>query len=223
MPRFTDDPRRSAEALYVDQNPESRVSSSILAFVRARAGRRIIDFGCGTGGYAALLRQSGFDVTAVDQNPVYVAATASLGVPAERVNGALPFPDRAFDTLMMIEVLEHVSDDDVEAVLADIRRVVRRNVLITVPDCEDVSSLRRAGVTHEHFLAADHVQFFTKPKLQVLLDRFFPAVEITRGDPILPHLLLPPIVRRPLSGLYRLGILRPSLYSRLFAEARVDV
>ena len=223
MPRFTDDPRRSAEALYVDQNPESRVSSSILAFVRARAGRRIIDFGCGTGGYAALLRQSGFDVTAVDQNPVYVAATASLGVPAERVNGALPFPDRAFDTLMMIEVLEHVSDDDVEAVLADIRRVVRRNVLITVPDCEDVSALQRAGVTHEHFLAADHVQFFTKPKLQALLDRFFPAVEITRGDPILPHLLLPPIVRRPLSGLYRLGILRPSLYSRLFAEARVDV
>jgi SAM-dependent methyltransferase len=223
MPRFTDDPRRSAEALYVDQNPESRVSSSILAFVRARAGRRIIDFGCGTGGYAALLRQSGFDVTAVDQNPVYVAATASLGVPAERVNGALPFPDRAFDTLMMIEVLEHVSDDDVEAVLADIRRVVRRNVLITVPDCEDVSALQRAGVTHEHFLAADHVQFFTKPKLLALLDRFFPAVEITRGDPILPHLLLPPIVRRPLSGLYRLGILRPSLYSRLFAEARVDV
>ena len=223
MPRFTDDPRRSAEALYVDQNPESRVSSSILAFVRARAGRRIIDFGCGTGGYAALLRQSGFDVTAVDQNPVYVAATASLGVPAERVNGALPFPDRAFDTLMMIEVLEHVSDDDVEAVLADIRRVVRRNVLITVPDCEDVSALQRAGVTHEHFLAADHVQFFTKPRLQALLDRFFPAVEITRGDPILPHLLLPPIVRRPLSGLYRLGILRPSLYSRLFAEARVDV
>jgi SAM-dependent methyltransferase len=223
MHKFTDDPRRSAEALYVDQNPESRVSSSILAFVRARAGRRIIDFGCGTGGYAALLRQSGFDVTAVDQNPVYVAATASLGVPAERVNGALPFPDRAFDTLMMIEVLEHVSDDEIEAVLAEIRRVVRRNVLITVPDCEDVSALQRAGVTHEHFLAADHVQFFTKPKLQALLDRFFPAVEITRGDPILPHLLLPPIVRRPLSGLYRLGILRPSLYSRLFAEARVDV
>ena len=136
--RFTDDPRRSAEALYVDQHPESRVSSSILAFVRERAGRRVIDFGCGTGGYAALLRRSGFDVTAVDRNPAYVAAAASLGVPAQRVNGALPFPDGAF-------------------------------------------------------------------------------------DPILPHLLLPPIVRRPLSALYRLGILRPSLYSRLFAEARVDV
>ena len=221
--KFTDDPRRSAEALYVDQHPESRVSSSILAFVRERAGRRIIDFGCGTGGYAALLRRSGFDVTAVDRNPAYVAAAASLGVPAQRVNGALPFPDGAFDTLLMIEVLEHVPDDDLEGVLAEIRRVVRRNVLITVPDCEDVMYLQSAGMTHEHFLAADHVQFFTKHRLQALLERFFPAVENARGDPILPHLLLPPIVRRPLSALYRLGVLRPSLYSRLFAEARVDV
>jgi len=120
-------------------------------------------------------------------------------------------------------VLEHVPDDDLEGVLAEIRRVVRRNVLITVPDCEDVMYLQSAGMTHEHFLAADHVQFFTKHRLQALLERFFPAVEIARGDPILPHLLLPPIVRRPLSALYRLGVLRPSLYSRLFAEARVDV
>jgi SAM-dependent methyltransferase len=223
MPKITDDPRRSAEMLYLDQDPESRVSSSILAFVRERAGHRVIDFGCGTGGYAALLKRSGFDVTAVDRNPAYVAATARLGVRARQVNGALPFPDGAFDTLIMIEVLEHVPDGEVESVLAEIRRVVRKNVLLTVPDCDDVSYLQSAGVTHEHFLAADHVQFFTKHKLQALLERFFPAVEIARGDPILPHLLLPPIVRRPLSALYRLGVLRPSIYSRLFAEARLDV
>lgn len=221
--RFTGDPRRSADALYVDQHPESRVSSSILAFVRERAGRRIIDFGCGTGGYATLLRQSGFEVTAVDRNPAYVAAAARSGVPARQVNGALPFADRSFDTLMMIEVLEHVADRDIEAVLADARRVVRHNVLLTVPDCDDVARLQGAGVTPEHFLAADHVQFFTAATLEALLRRFFPAVEIVRGDPILPHLLLPPIARRPLSALYRLGLLRPSLYSRLFADARLDV
>jgi len=28
--------------------------------------------------------------------------------------------------------------------------------------------------------------------------------------------------RTPLSALYRLGVLRPSLYSRLFVEARID-
>jgi len=100
--------------------------------------------------------------------------------------------------------------------------VVRTNLLLTVPDCGDVLRLQGAGVTCEHFLAADHIQFFTARSLSALLGKFFPKVEIVRGDPMHPHLLLPPPIRRPISALYRAGLLRPSLYARLFAEARVD-
>jgi SAM-dependent methyltransferase len=220
--RFTGDPRRSAETLYVGQRPDARVSPTILDFVRQRAGPRILDFGCGTGGYAMRLARAGFDVTAVDQNREYVASAAEVGVTAQHVNGSLPFADGSFDTLIMIEVLEHLDDEIIERVLADVRRVVRKNVLITVPDCDDIDRLGVAAIAPEHILATDHVQFFTEPELRALLNRFFPTVEIRRGDPILPHLLMPPVVRRPLSALYRLGLLRPTLYSRLYAEARVD-
>jgi SAM-dependent methyltransferase len=220
--RFTGDPRRNAETLYVDQNPDAGVSAAILDFVRQRAGQRILDFGCGTGGYAARLQQVGFDVTAVDRNREYVASAARLGVTAQHVNGSLPFADRSFDTLIMIEVLEHLDDEIIERVLTDVRRVVRKNVLITVPDCEDIDRLHVAAVAPDHVLATDHAQFFTERELRALLTRFFPSVEIRRGDPILPHLLMPAAVRRPLSALYRLGLLRPTLYSRLYAEARVD-
>ena len=222
MPRFTDDPRRTADRHYLDRDPLAGVSPSILEFVKARAGRRIVDLGCGTGGYAVTLQRAGFEVTAIDSNAAHVAAAASLGVPAREAVGRLPFPDRSVDTLMMIEVLEHVPDEGIEALLEDVRRVVRRNLLLTVPDCGDVPTLQAAGLTCEHFLAADHVQFFTTRSLSTLLGKFFPKVEIARGDPILPHLLLAPPVRRPLSALYRLGVLRPSLYSRLYVEARVD-
>jgi len=222
MHRFTDDPRRTADRHYLGRDPMSGVSGSILEFVRARAGHRIVDLGCGTGGYALMLQRAGFEVTALDSNAEHVAAAASLGVPAFEVNGALPFADRSVDTLMMIEVLEHVPDDELAPLLEEVRRVVRKNVLVTVPDCGDVSRMRDVGVTCEHFLAADHVQFFTARSLGALLGKFFPKVEIVRGDPILPHLLLPSPVRRPLSALYRLGVLRPSLYSRLFVEARID-
>jgi SAM-dependent methyltransferase len=221
--RFTGDPRRNAETMYVDQHPEARVSDEILDFVRRRAGRTILDFGCGTGGYATRLKRSGFEVTAVDQNRDYVASAVRLGVTAQHVNGSLPFADRSFDTLIMIEVLEHLDDDVIERVLTDVRRVVRKNVLITVPDCGDIDRLHEAAVTPDHILATDHAQFFTAPELDALLSRFFPKVRIRRGDPILPHLLMPPAVRRPLSALYRLGVLKPTLYSRLYAEARVDV
>ena len=220
--RVTDDPRRTADRHYLGRDPLSGVSGSILEFVKARAGRRIVDLGCGTGGYALMLQRAGFEVTAFDSNAEHVAAAASLGVPAFEVDGALPLADRSVDTLMMIEVLEHVPDDEIAPLLEEVRRVVRTNVLLTVPDCGDVSRMREVGVTCEHFLASDHVQFFSASSLAALLGRFFPKVEIVRGDPILPHLLLPAPLRRPLSVLYRLGVLRPSLYSRLFVEARID-
>lgn len=220
--RFTSDPRRAADTLYLDRDPFAGVSGSIFDFIAARAGQRIIDFGCGTGGYAARLKALGRDVVAVDTNPAHVAATAKLGVEAHEVSGRLPFPDQSVDTLLMIEVLEHIDDADVEAVLTEVRRVVRRNLLMTVPDCADVDQLMAAGLTPDHFLATDHVQFFTRERLQALLERFFSRVEVLRGDPILPHLLLPAAVRRPISALYRAGMLKPTMYSRLFVEARVD-
>jgi SAM-dependent methyltransferase len=222
MDRFSDDPRRSADRHYLGRDAMSGVSPSILEFVKARAGHRIVDLGCGTGGYAAMLQRAGFEVTALDSNAAHVAAAASLGVPAFEVDGSLPFADRSVDTLVMIEVLEHVPDEEIEPLLEEVRRVVTTNVLLTVPDCGDVLRLQEASVTCEHFLAMDHVQFFTAGSLGALLGRFFTGVRIIRGDPIMPHLLLPPPVRRPISALYRLGVLRPQLYSRLFAEARVE-
>ena len=222
MHRFTDDPRRTADEHYLGRDPLSGVSPSILEFVKTKAGRRIVDLGCGTGGYALMLQRAGFEVTGIDSNAAHVAATASLGVPTREVDGPLPFADRSVDTLIMIEVLEHVPDEEIEPLLEEVRRVVRTNVLLTVPDCGDVSKMRDVGLTCEHFLASDHVQFFTASSLGALLGQFFPKVDIVRGHPLLPHLLLPPPVRRPLSALYRLGVLRASLYSRLFVEARVD-
>ena len=44
---------------------------------------------------------------------------------------ALPFPDRSIDLVLAIEVLEHV--DDPAAALAEIARVARRDVVLSVP------------------------------------------------------------------------------------------
>ncbi len=210
--------------MYLDKDPRRAPAPHFREFVRTRArGKRLLDFGCGNGAYAYELQALGYDVTAVDVNPKYVEMARSAGVNAVLLTGdALPFPDKAFDTVYLLEVLEHLPDDVIRRVLPEVRRLARHNALFSVPDNTQYDDLVKFEFLFGHYRAVDHIQFFTESSLRALLASYFPGVAIERGDPLFPHLLLPPVVRRPLSLLYRLGLLKPTLYSRLFAEARVD-
>lgn len=82
-------------------------------------GKNVLDFGCALGGTAIAwekmyrpARISGFDVT-----PIFVEGATqyakSVGSNAEFRHGfgeRAPFPDNAFDTIVAIDVLEHVYD-----------------------------------------------------------------------------------------------------------------
>lgn len=48
----------------------------------------------------------------------------------------LPFDDDAFDTVSCQEVIEHLDDDALALMLAELRRVARRQLLITTPLCQ---------------------------------------------------------------------------------------
>lgn len=220
--RYTTDPRVDTGAGFLlDQDPHAHVAPQIIEFLRKRSGPKVLDLGCGTGGYSYRLRELGFEVTAVDRNPSYVARARSLGLNAEEAPGEkLPFADDSFDTVVLVEVLEHIPDEAIPALLEEVRRVARNNALLTVPDCTQHGELVAEEFMHGHFRAVDHVQFFTADSLSALLREFFPQAAVARGDPLFPHRLLPRVVRRPLSLFYRLGWLRPTLYSRLYAEAR---
>jgi SAM-dependent methyltransferase len=222
---FTVDPRRNTNVDYfLERDPLLEVSPDIVEFIAVRAGRTVLDLGCGIGGYAYRLQERGLDVTAVDRNAKYVERTLSLGIRAKEVTAdKLPFEDDSFDTVYLVEVLEHIPDEVILSVLSEVHRVARQNVLFTVPDCTQSEALSQVGLTYEHFLTEDHVQFFTVESMTALLRKFFPQVIVEQGDLLYPHRLLPPPVRRPLSLLYRLGWLRPTIYSRLYVEARKHV
>ena len=54
-----------------------------MDFVGAHAGPRVLDLGCGLGGYSKALAERGFDVRALDVSAEYVERARGLGVAAE--------------------------------------------------------------------------------------------------------------------------------------------
>ncbi|MEC9373785.1 MAG: class I SAM-dependent methyltransferase [Planctomycetota bacterium] len=89
--------------------------------------RRVLEIGVGSGIAAAALRSVGVEVTTLD-----IAESLEPDVVASVTE--MPFDDGAFDVANCCEVLEHVPFDEVSLALKEIRRVVRRGLVMSVPD-----------------------------------------------------------------------------------------
>lgn len=160
-----------------------------LRFVLRYAGHSILDVGCATGMYVAYLNANGYNAYGLDLltypewirggKCVYVKGTAFL----------LPFASGSFDTVISFELLEHVPESD--RALSEIHRVCRKNVILTVPDCEMEADLLRAGLVYAHWRDRTHCNFFTRQSLQDSLEQAgFQIETMTWINPILPDFLV---------------------------------
>lgn len=194
-------------------------SDKLLAFCLERAGKEILDYGCATGEYCVQLQKRGYRCQGADTNQEYIRQALIKGVKAHLIQDKLPFEDKSFDTVLMFELLEHVQDPG--SVLKEAGRVARKNILITVPDNSEFLMLKACGLTYEHMLELDHLRFFTQESLSRLLAEHFPRWRVNRGEPLAVYRLLPWYIRKPVSLLVRLGLYRPLVYFRLYAEAEL--
>lgn len=145
-------------------------------------GRRVLDLRCLGGELAVEFASRGFDVTALDGHAEAVARTneraRQAGVPepiaeqwdltglAERVNG------RRFDTVLCLDVLNHVQDDEVT--VADIGHVLADGgrVILMVPAFPGLLGARDR--------ALGHLRRYTQKGLRALLARHGLAVQTMR-------------------------------------------
>jgi SAM-dependent methyltransferase len=193
---------------------------AFVRFARRHAGQTILDLGCGFAAYSSALAKTGLKCIGCDINLDYLRRAAATGVAVANVDSVLPFRDRAFDTVMIFEVLEHVTD--METVLTEAFRVARKNVLVTVPNSENIEQMKANDVTYAHMLSSDHLHFFEPESLRSLLTHYAKRVSIERSDPIYPFWFVSRSL--PFYGLkllFRLGLLKPRFFSRLYAVASV--
>ena len=191
-----------------------------IRFARRHAGDSILDLGCGFGAYSGGLMKGGLRCVGCDINFEYLQRAAVEGLPVVNVDSVLPFRDGAFDSVLLFEVIEHVSN--VEAVLGEAFRVARKNVLITTPNSEDIEILRANDVTYAHMLSSDHLNFFDRGSLEDLLRRYSLQVSVERSDPIYPFWFVGrSAFFYAVRLLFRFRLLKPRFFSRLYAVARV--
>ena len=174
--------------------------SQFLA-TEVRAGDRVLDLGCGTGEFTALLAQKGADVVGAEVAEAALARARArhpdISFRLVTIEGPLPFGDSAFDLLWASEVIEHIADT--ARWLSEVRRVLAPGgrLLLTTPSH---GRLRLALGGAERFSEplGDHLHLYTRRSMQRLLDEFgFEPVEVRRagGPPLLRRHLLARAVR----------------------------
>jgi SAM-dependent methyltransferase len=97
--------------------------------------KTIVDVGCGDGAITNALGTQ-WAVTGVDSSRTALQHVTTKAMLADARE--LPFADASFDLAMSSQMLEHLDDATYGAAVAELRRVARKYLLISVPYREDL-------------------------------------------------------------------------------------
>jgi ubiquinone/menaquinone biosynthesis C-methylase UbiE len=86
---------------------------------------RVLDIGCGNGRAAYFKRASCGPLVAIDAGDHYAAETVATVDLARGDIRRLPFATASFDKAYSLDVIEHLTEDGVEAMLSEARRVLK--------------------------------------------------------------------------------------------------
>jgi ubiquinone/menaquinone biosynthesis C-methylase UbiE len=134
----------------------------------------VLDVGCGNGmfvNHILSLPRKFEKVVAVDRS-----STALKHVKAEKhlmSIDQLDFSNRSFDLVTCLEVIEHLPLKSFTAGLAEICRVAKKFVIVSVPHEEDLqATLISCPSCHSHFNPDYHMRSFNQARMNELLSDF---------------------------------------------------
>jgi SAM-dependent methyltransferase len=136
----------------------------------ARPGANVLDVGAGAGQFANMLAASDKfgSVTALDRIRFEKYTEFYPGIDRRDANiASLPYADDEFDVVTCMEVLEHVPEHVLEPGLAELRRVCKGQLIMSVP-FEEAEPLSKGHT--RRFEAADVRDMFPEASF-TLLDR----------------------------------------------------
>lgn len=122
---------------------EGRIKCRVIELAQLAPGTRMLDVGCGTGTLVlmALRRYPGATVIGVDGDPTILSIARRkarrAGITAQLDQGmayALPYADGSFDAVVSTLTFHHLTPDQQERALKEIRRVLRPGGRLVIAD-----------------------------------------------------------------------------------------
>ncbi len=99
-------------------------------FLNVKLASPVLDIGCGTGYFTEILSQRGLEMTGFDQNAVNIQSKVKY-LQGDASN--LPFKDKSFSSVLLINVLSCVDDPEARmSLLKEAKRVKKENEKIYV-------------------------------------------------------------------------------------------
>ena len=174
----------------------------------------VLDIGCGDGLFLSLCREKGIEAQGVDFSDIAVSHCEEQGLKAQRVDisvGTLPFADKAFATVVALDVLEHVYDP--VPLIAEMKRISSQDIIISVPNFSSLPARLQTlfgRVPENNRPNKGHIYWFNYPVLRALLEKNGLHITILRTNT--------PWERVPLLGLVTrtLARLSPHLFALSF-------
>lgn len=199
--------------------------------LREVQGPSVVDLGGGEGAYSLELKAAGLDMTVADINEKSLAVAERNGLKTVLLSGGRVLPEKSADTVMMVEVLEHV--DDPREFLKMAVSIARKRVVFTLPCTNDFEELFGLGLSYAHVAVSDHLWHFSHAEFKEILDSLGVRYRLEMGDYLFPHLSMH-LLRQSLKGpvgflamlpvriANRLGLIKKRIPSRFYGVIEVQ-
>lgn len=169
----------------------------IARLIQKLSPGKLLDIGCGDGGFSCQFLREGWEVWGVDLSEEQLQKARTKGVQAhwQDVSHGLDFPDGSFTTVVASEVIEHLVDTD--RLLEEIWRVLKPNgtLLLTTANLASLNNRLRLPLgMYPTFMdysvreGVGHVRYYTMPILRRQLVGHGFVIQIESGShiPLIP-------------------------------------
>jgi len=146
-----------------------------------RQDGRHVDFGSGDGHFARLLAAQGYSAAVYEPSKERMArfrrnARAATGRAAPADFPAVAGPDdHGFDTVLMLEVIEHIIDTEMDRAMSQVDRLLGSDgiLIVSTPNAEPLQyGMCCDPVSGRVFHRWQHVRSFTRDSLVALFERY---------------------------------------------------